>query len=101
MTMDEMFKEAIRQSPSLGVMFAIVVTFLRFLKDMMASHAKRTDEFIIAVREMKEEDRVSRDRNSDALTNLGTEITRLSAVADSHRQGGSQVAAVFSGNPPR
>jgi hypothetical protein len=97
MTMDEIFKEALKQSPTLGLMLTLVMAFLRHVKDitstnaetqkmLMASHAKRTDEFIEAVREMKLEDRASRDRNSEALTNLGTEITRLSAVADQHRR---------------
>lgn len=98
--MDEIFREAVKQSPTLGLMLALVMAFLRHVKDitatnsetqkmMMASHAKRTDEFISAVREMKEEDRASRDRNSEALTNLGTEITRLSTIAESHRQNGT------------
>ena len=86
--MDEIWKEAIKQSPTLGLMFALVWTFLSHLKDVMISHARRTDEFISAVKEMKEEDRASRDRNSDALTSLGTEITRLSAIAERHRQNG-------------
>lgn len=103
--MDEIFKEAIKQSPTLGLMFALVMVFLRHVKDMMDSHAKRTDEFISTVKEVrsefitavkemkaddraeKEEDRESRDRNSQALTNLGTEITRLSTIAEKHRDG--------------
>ncbi len=87
--MDDIWKEAIKQSPALALMVVIVRMFLGHLRSMMDSHAKRTDEFIHAVREMKEEDRESRDRNSEALTNLGTEITRLSTIAENHRQNGS------------
>lgn len=107
--MDEILREAIKQSPTLGLMLMLVMAFLKHVKDittsngetqqrMMESHAKRTDEFITtvkdvrgefiaAVKEMKEEDRESRDRNSEALTNLGTEITRLSTIAENHRNG--------------
>ncbi len=84
--MDDIWKEAIKQSPALALMVIIVRMFLAHLRALMDSHAKRTDEFIVAVREMKEEDRESRDKNTEALTNLGTEITRLSAVADQHRR---------------
>lgn len=96
--MDEIFREAIKQSPTLGLMLALVMAFLKHVKDltatngetqkrMMESHAKRTDEFIAAVKEMKEEDRESRDRNTEAITTLGTEITRLSTIAENHRNG--------------
>lgn len=94
--MDEIFKEAVKQSPTLTLMLALVMAFLRHVKEitttnaetqqrLMDSHARRTDEFISAVKEMKEEDRASRDRNSEALTNLGTEITRLSTIAEKNR----------------
>lgn len=85
--MDEIFKEAIKQSPALALMVIIVRMFLAHLRSLMDSHAKRTDEFIAAVKEMKEEDRQSRDGNTIALTNLGTEITRLSTIAENHRNG--------------
>lgn len=101
--MDEIFKEAVKQSPTLTLMLALVMAFLRHVKEitstnaetqqrLMDSHAKRTDEFIAAVKEMKEddraakiEDRASRDKNTEALTNLGTEITRLSTIAEKNR----------------
>jgi hypothetical protein len=92
MTMDEIFKEALKQSPTLGLMLTLVMAFLRHVKDITSTNAETqkmlmaSHEFIEAVREMKLEDRASRDRNSEALTNLGTEITRLSAVADQHRR---------------
>lgn len=97
--MEQVMIEAAKSSPMLVVLVVLVVIFLRHIqsisdihslgiKEMMASHAKRTDEFIATVKEMKDEDRETRVQNTTALNSLCNEVTRLSerfGSQDHHR----------------
>lgn len=65
-------------------MVIIVWIFVKFLKDMMVSHSKRTDEFIDTVKEINAdnliEKRESRDairENTRATSDMTTALTRL------------------------
>lgn len=48
----ETFYKSLEHAPALAAMIIIVLAFLKFTKELLASHAKRTDEFITAVKDM-------------------------------------------------
>ncbi len=89
MSVEQVAIEAAKQAPVLALFIVVVLIFLKHVKEisesnsthqrsLMESHARRTDEFINTVKDMNSEDRESRDRNTEAVSHLGNEITRLS-----------------------
>lgn len=95
--MDQMSLKLLENSPALFSMVLIVVMFLRhlkesevdnktFQKDMMTSHAKRTDEFITTVKEINEEASKRSDqyqthliRNTEVGVQNTAELSKLTA----------------------
>lgn len=76
--MEQVFTEAIKQSPMLALVLVLVWIFLQHVREMMASHGKRTDEFISTVKEINAEQKSSRDQHTAILSSLVNEVTRLS-----------------------
>jgi hypothetical protein len=83
--MEQILIKTLEQSPMLALMLALVWIFLQHMKGMQESHSKRTDEFISAVKEMKDGDRSiikenteAGKQNTDTLSKLTIEIVRMS-----------------------
>lgn len=107
--MEQVLLEMAKQAPSLGLLIYVVIVFLKHVKDinaahdeqlqriaeahgiqqreMMASHSKRTDEFIAAMKEIKGDDRTLMARIHEMLSTLNSEVTRLSErISNQHEQ---------------
>lgn len=65
--MENLIGKTFEHAPALAAMVIIVYFFLRFLKEMMASHAKRTDEFIYEVKQMHAENQADKRDYREAL----------------------------------
>lgn len=83
--MDQLLVEALKNSPALLAMIILVLIFLKHEKALIDSHAKRTDEFISVVKEMKDGDRQiildntsAGKSNTESLLKLTNEICRIS-----------------------
>lgn len=72
----EVVYKSLEHAPALLAMIIIVIAFLHFLKHLLESHAKRTDEFIAAVRDINQ-------LNQEARTESRT-IIKENTMAAAH-----------------
>lgn len=84
--MEQVWIEAAKQAPILALMLVLVWLFLEHVKTLITSHAKRTDEFINAVKEINNEQKSSRDQHTAILSSLVNEVTRLSERLSVHQE---------------
>lgn len=65
--MENLFAKTFEHAPALALNGVTVFLFLKFLKEMLASHAKRTDEFISEVKQMHAENQADKRDYREAL----------------------------------
>ncbi len=59
--MNELITDQLKHAPSLLAIVTIVWMFLGFLQKILASHIKRTDEFIMTLREINEDNQKAKE----------------------------------------
>lgn len=65
--MEELLAKTFEHAPALAAMVVIVYFFLKFTKELLASHAKRTDEFIAEVKAMHLDNQADKRDYREAL----------------------------------
>lgn len=77
----ETFYKSLEHAPALAAMVILVVSFLKFTEKLLASHAKRTDEFIFTVKGMNEDSAKLVTRTNDlAVKNIEALVTNTEAT---------------------
>lgn len=81
--MEETLLKTLEHAPALLAMVLLVVFFLRFLKSLLESHAKRTDEFIGTVKELHSEQTTTRERTERLLErSIDTQAANTTATKE-------------------
>ncbi len=78
--MEQFLTTTFEHAPALAAMVVIVILFLKFLKQMLELHAKRTDEFIAAIQDMHKESLVAREQSRAVIEHNTAELARNTTV---------------------
>lgn len=78
--MEQFLTTTFEHAPALAAMVVIVLLFLKFLKQMLDSHAQRTDEFIAAIQDMHKESIAAREQSRLVIERNTAELARNTTV---------------------
>lgn len=92
---EETVLKTLEHAPALLVVVVIVSLFLRFLKQLLDSHAKRTDEFLTTVRDLNADNIEARGHSQAVIEKCTEQMTRVAEVQKQNTDATKEMTEVF------
>ena len=93
--LEDTLLKSLEHAPSLVAILLIVFAFLKFLKELLLSHAHRTDEFVEVVRTLHRESEQGRVHSQEVIEKNTAEIARVAESQARNTEAMREMTEVF------